>query len=54
MGFEILPEGELFGEAVLWFAVIFFISFRSPLYWKLGKKAGYALTEQSAFGTMER
>ena len=58
MGFEILPEGELFGEAevlaVVWFAVIFFISFRSPLYWKLGKKAGYALTEQSAFGAMER
>lgn len=53
VGFEILPEGELFGEAVVWFAVIFFISFRSPLYWKLGKKAGYALTEQSAFGTME-
>ena len=51
---EILPEGELFGEAEVWFAVIFFISFRSPLYWKLCKKAGYALTEQSAFGAMER
>ena len=54
VGFEILPEGELVGEAEVWFAVIFFISFRSPLYWKLGKKAGYALTEQSAFGAMER
>ena len=54
VGFEILPEGELFGEAMVWFAVIFFISFRSPLYWKLGKKAGYALTGQSAFGTMGR
>jgi hypothetical protein len=30
-----------------------FTKSRSPLYWKLGKKAGYALTEQSAFGTME-
>ena len=28
----------------------FIFSFRSKLYWNLGKKLGYALTEQSAFG----
>ena len=39
--------------AVVWFAVVFFFSFRSPLYWKLGRKPGYPLTRQSAFGSMK-
>lgn len=36
--------------AVIWCAACFIFSFRSKLYWNLGKKLGYALTEQSAFG----
>lgn len=36
--------------AVLWFAAVFVLSFRSKLYWNLGKLPGYPLTEQSAFG----
>lgn len=36
--------------AVVWFIVCFVFCFRSKLYWGLGKKPGYALTEQSAFG----
>lgn len=36
--------------AVVWFIVNFVFFFRSKLYWNLGKKPGYALTEQSAFG----
>ena len=36
--------------AVVWFIVNFVFFFRSRLYWNLGKKPGYALTEQSAFG----
>ena len=36
--------------AVLWFIVNFVFFFRSKLYWNLGKKSVYALTEQSAFG----
>ena len=39
--------------AVVWFAVVFFFSFRSPLYWKLGRKHGYSLSHQSAFGPMQ-
>lgn len=39
--------------AVVWFAVVFFFSFRSPLYWKLGRNPGYPLTRQSAFGVMD-
>ena len=37
--------------AVVWFIVVFLFSFRSKLYWNLGKKEGYALTEQTAYGT---
>ncbi len=36
--------------AVVWFGVNFLFFFRSKLYWNLGKKPGYELTEQSAFG----
>ena len=36
--------------AVVWFAVVFVFSFRSKLYWNLGKKPGYPLSQQSAFG----
>ncbi len=37
--------------AVVWFVAVFLFSFRSKLYWGLGRKAGYALTEQTAYGT---
>ena len=36
--------------AVVWFLVNFLFFFRSKIYWGLGKKLGYALTQQSAFG----
>jgi len=36
--------------AVIWLAAVFWFSFHSPLYWRLGKKRGYELTRQSAFG----
>ncbi len=36
--------------AIVWFIVNFVFFFRSKLYWNLGKKPGYALTGQSAFG----
>ena len=36
--------------AVAWFVFVFWLSFRSPIYWSLGKKPGYDFTEQSAFG----
>ena len=37
-----------------YFVVFFFFCFRSPLYWSLGKKAGYEFTEQSAFGPFKK
>jgi len=37
--------------AVVWFAAIFWLCFRSPLYWNLGKKEGYPLTDRSAYGS---
>ena len=40
--------------AVVWFAVVFVFCFRSKLYWDLGKKPGYPLTEQSAFGPFRK
>lgn len=40
--------------AVVWFAVVFVFCFRSKLYWGLGKKPGYPLTEQSAFGPFRK
>ncbi len=36
--------------APLWCVVVFWFSFRSPLYWGLGKLKGYNLTAQSAYG----
>ena len=36
--------------AVVWFVFVFWLSFRSPIYWGLGKKPDYEFTEQSAFG----
>lgn len=36
--------------AVIWFAASFAFFFRSKLYWDLGKKEGYTLTDQSAYG----
>ena len=38
--------------AVVYFAIVFWFCFRSPLYWNLGKKSGYEFNEQSAFGPM--
>jgi hypothetical protein len=40
--------------AVLWFIVVFWFCFRSPLYWGLGKKDGYELSDQTAFGLWEK
>ena len=36
--------------AVIYFVIVFFFCFRSPLFWKLGKVEGYPLTERSAYG----
>lgn len=38
---------------VVYFAVVFWFCYRSPLYWSLGKKEGYTLTDQSAYGFMK-
>lgn len=35
---------------VICFGIIFAFCFRFPLYWNLGKKEDYPLTEQSAYG----
>jgi len=40
--------------AVLWFIVVIWFCFRSPLYWGLGKKDGYELPDQTAFGQWEK
>ena len=40
--------------AVVWFAAVFVFSFRSKLYWNLGKKPGYPINEQSAFGPFKK
>ena len=40
--------------AAVYFIIIFWFCFRSPLYWNLGKKVGYEFTEQSAFGRFDR
>ena len=40
--------------AAVYFIIIFWFCFRSPLYWNLGKKAGYEFTEQSAFGFFKK
>ena len=36
--------------AMAWCVVVFWFSFRSPLYWWLGRLKGYKLTAQSAYG----
>lgn len=36
--------------AVIYFVIVFFFCFRSPLFWKLGKVEGFPLTERSAYG----
>lgn len=36
--------------AVVWFVAVFMFCFRSRLYWNLGKKDGYALTDVTAYG----
>ena len=36
--------------AVVWFVAVFMFCVRSKLYWSLGKKEGYALTDVTAFG----
>lgn len=40
--------------AIAWFVGVFWFSFRSPLYWGLGTKPGYGLTDRSAFGLWEK
>lgn len=39
--------------AVVWFIAVFWLCFRSPIYWGLGKKDGYPFSEQAAFGLFE-
>lgn len=39
---------------VVYFAVVFFFCYRSKLYWSLGAREGYTLTDQSAFGLYRR
>lgn len=39
-----------FAIAVVWFIACFVFFFRSKVYWGLGKKDGYTLTDQTAFG----
>lgn len=36
--------------ALIWCIAVFMFSFRSPLYWKLGKISGYPFTKRTAFG----
>ena len=36
--------------AVAWSAVVFWFSFRSPLYWHLGRMRGYKLSRRTAYG----
>jgi len=38
--------------APLWCVVVFWFSFRSPLYWHLGSLKGYKLSAQSAYGVV--
>lgn len=40
--------------AIAWFVGVFWFSFRSPLYWGLGAKPGFDLTDKSAFGLWEK
>lgn len=57
--FGVVFDGSLFlwydwVIAVMWFAAVFVLCFRSKIYWSLGKKPGYPLTEQSAFGPFRK
>ena len=36
--------------ALVWCVAVFIFCFRSPIYWKLGKKIGYPFTKRAAFG----
>jgi hypothetical protein len=36
--------------AIICLVFIFWFSFRSPIYWKLGRMEGYSLTDQTAYG----
>eukprot|EP00833_Pecoramyces_ruminatium_P010713 jgi/Orpsp1_1/1184745/evm.model.c7180000090821.1 len=36
--------------AIIWFMSVFIFCFHSPLYWSLGRKPGYPLIPQSAYG----
>lgn len=47
------PSAFVWYDYVLAFAmfvVVFWFCFRSPLYWNLGRKPGYEMNDQSAFG----
>ena len=35
---------------VLYFAVCFFLCFRSPIYWRIGAIEGYPLSDRTAYG----
>lgn len=35
---------------VVWFGVVFWFCFRSPMYWKIGGKQGYPLSDRTAYG----
>lgn len=43
-----------YAVAIAWFIFVFWFCFRSPLYWSLGRKPGYELSEQTAFGWMKK
>lgn len=40
--------------AIVWFIIVFMFCFRSKLYWNLGKKSGYEMKEECAFGPFKR
>ncbi|MEX2805377.1 HXXEE domain-containing protein [Streptococcus sp. H31] len=39
-----------YGLAIVWFVAVFLFCFRSKIYWDLGKKKGYGLTDVTAYG----
>ena len=45
-----LYEWSDFLRAIVWNVFVFWFSFRSPLYWGLGRLRGYKLTPQTAYG----
>ncbi|MBW3069127.1 HXXEE domain-containing protein [Actinomyces sp. 432] len=38
--------------AVAWLVAVFWLCFRSPVYWGLGRKPGFALTDRTAYGAV--